>query len=305
MGGIVLKINENDLVMQSVFGQISNPVIGKNPYRISARGRPMVLPGVGGITYNVKVGDKAVGWVADHVEPGVSVKCKDKEMGSAEITNFGLNVLACIGNKALVISGDAKGEFGQVTGKHGGIEHVLIDFDDDILDKLAIGDKVQIKAWGLGLRFIDHPEVEIRNISPDGLKSIPIETGDGKLKVPVTHVVPASIMGSGLGHQHVHSGDYDIQMFDNEIVRSLGLEDIRLGDLVTIENADHTFGRIYQTGAVSVGVVVHTDCVTSGHGPGVTTIFTSSSGHIVPRITESANIGRYLGIGRYRKSGKK
>jgi hypothetical protein len=193
---------------------------------------------------------------------------------------------------------------GYVTGKHGGIEHVLIDFEDETTGKLAIGDKVQIKAWGLGLKLEDYPKIRVVNISPDCLRSIPLEAEkDGKLKIPVTHVVPASIMGSGLGSSHVYSGDYDIQMFDKETVRRHGLENLKLGDLVAIENADHTFGRIYQTGAISVGVVVHTDCVLSGHGPGVTTIFTSSSGNIEPEITENSNIGFYLNIGRFRKSG--
>jgi hypothetical protein len=287
--------------MQSVFGQVTNPIIGKNPYQISARGVPLVLPGVGGITYNVKVGDRAVGWVADHVEPGVSVRCREKEMGSSDISNFGLNILACIGNEAQVISGDAKGEVGRVTGKHGGIEHVLVDFADPVLDKLVIGDKIQIKAWGLGLRLLEHPDVQVRNLSPDCLDKIPIASSKGKLQIPVTHVIPASIMGSGLGARHVHSGDYDIQMFDEKVVQAHGLEDLRLGDIVAIENADHTFGRIYQTGAMSVGVVVHTDCVTSGHGPGVTSIFTSTTGEIEPIVTENANIGVYLNIGRHRK----
>ncbi len=300
----MLKINERYLVVQSVVGQISNPTSPKNPYRVSSKGEALVLPGVGGITYNVKVGDSAVGWVADHVEPGVSLKNKDKEMGSEDMSNFGLNISACIGNEARVISGDAKGETGCVTGKHGGIEHVLVDFEDEAIERLSIGDRIQIKAWGLGLRLEDYPGIRAVNISPDCLKSIPVvEEKGGRLRVPVTHIVPASIMGSGLGSPHVYSGDYDIQMFDGETIRKYGLEDLKLGDLVAIENADHTFGRVYQTGAVSVGVVVHTDCVLSGHGPGVTTIFTSPNGSIEPEISENSNIGFYLGIGRFRKSG--
>ncbi len=297
----MLNINESDLVRQSVLGRISNPVSAGNPYKISSEGEPMVLPGVGGITYNVKVGDKAAGWVADHVEPGVSIKSRDKEMGSDDLSNNGLNILACIGNEARVISGDARGKTGRVTGKHGGIEHVLVDFADEVLDSMAIGDKIHIKAFGLGLRFIDHPGIRITNLDPDLLKAIPLAMEDGKMNVPVTHVVPAAIMGSGLGSTHVYSGDYDIQMFDEKTVGACGLDDLRLGDLVAIEGADHTFGRIYLTDAMSVGVVVHSDCVLSGHGPGVTTVFTSSSGQIRPVVTADANVGFYLGIGRYRK----
>jgi hypothetical protein len=296
----MVKINEDDLVLQSVMGQISNPLSPKNPYRIRADGRPVVLPGVGGITYNVKVGDRAVGWAADHVEPGVSVKSREKEMGSDDLANGGLNVVACIGNEARVISGDAKGGIGRVTGKHGGIEHVLVDFPDETLERLAIGDRILIRGWGLGMRLEDCPEIRVMNLSPDLFRRLPLEPGAGGLRVPVTHVVPAAIMGSGLGAQHVFSGDYDIQMFDRETVERHGLKDLRLGDLVAISDADHSFGRIYRTGAVSVGVIVHTDCVSSGHGPGVTTILTSSTGRIEPVLTEEANIARYLGIGRFR-----
>jgi hypothetical protein len=297
----LLAINKDDLVIQSVMGQVTNPVSAKNPYLVSSTGQPLVLPGIGGITYNVKVGDKAVGWAADHIEPGVSVKSRETEMGSTDISNYGLNLLACIGNEARVISGDAKGEAGCVTGKHGGIEHVLIDFDDDVLDRLAIGDKVQIRGWGLGLRLLDYSEIKVANVSPDVLKRLPIEESQGKLRVPVTHVLPAAIMGSGLGAMHVYRGDYDIQMFDEETVKRHGLESLRLGDLVAITDADHSYGRTFRTGAVSIGILVHTDCVTSGHGPGVTTVFTSPTGRIEPVVSENANIAYYLRIGRFRE----
>jgi hypothetical protein len=69
---------------------------------------------------------------------------------------------------------------------------------------------------------------------------------------------------------------------------------LRLGDLVAIIDADHSFGRIYRQGAVSVGVVVHTNCVTAGHGPGVTTLMTSSDGKIVPQLDKNANIASLL-----------
>ena len=78
------------------------------------------------------------------------------------------------------------------------------------------------------------------------------------------------------------------------IVEQYGLESLRLGDLVAIIDADHSFGRIYRQGAVSVGMVVHTNCVTAGHGPGVTTLMTSPDGKIVPQINPKANIASLL-----------
>ena len=114
------------------------------------------------------------------------------------------------------------------------------------------------------------------------------------LEVSVTHIVPAAIMGSGLGANQVNSGDYDIQLFDERVVEQYELERLRLGDLVAIIDADHSFGRIYRQGAVSVGVVIHTNCVTAGHGPGVTTLMTSSDGKIIPQIEREANIASLL-----------
>jgi hypothetical protein len=196
----------------------------------------------------------------------------------------------------VVVEGDAKSAKGTVTGKHGGIEHVLVDFSKETLENLVIGNKMMVKAFGVGLKLLDFPEVKIMNMDPEFLKKIELEEKDGKLEVPVTHNVPAAIMGSGLGADQVYSGDYDIQLFDDETKAKYGLDDLRLGDLVAILDADHSFGRIYKGGAVSVGIVVHSDCVISGHGPGVTTLFTSTTGMIAPRIDPQANIASILNL---------
>ena len=133
----MIKTNEKKLVMQSVVGQISSPTFASTPYVISADGTPLVLPSVGGITYNVRVGDPAIGWAADHVEPGVSISNTEKSIGSWS-PNAGLNTLACAGNEVKIVSGDAKGTKGVVTGKHGGIEHV---YQDNSLSALILSHK--------------------------------------------------------------------------------------------------------------------------------------------------------------------
>jgi hypothetical protein len=245
---------------------------------------------VGGITYNLRVGDPACGWEADHVEPCVSAENKEAGGGA----NAAFNVLSCVGNEAIVANGDAKGSKGVVTGKHGGIEHVLVDFQPETLEKLMLGDKILVKAFGVGLKLTDFPGIKIMNMDPCFLEALkPVPKGN-KLEVRVTHLVPAAIMGSGLGANQTESGDYDIQLFDEKVIEQYGLEDLKLGDLVAIIDADHSFGRIYRQGAVSVGIVVHTNCVTAGHGPGVTSLMTSSSGKITPRIDAKANIAFLL-----------
>ena len=59
-------------------GEIASPTI-RSVYNVSATGKPLVLPGVGGITYNLRVGDPACGWEADHVEPCVSAENKEND----------------------------------------------------------------------------------------------------------------------------------------------------------------------------------------------------------------------------------
>jgi hypothetical protein len=289
----MLTTNAEKLIKISVMGEIASPTI-RSVYTVSATGQPQVLPSVGGITYNLRVGDLACGWEADHVEPGVSAENKENDARSGVAANTAFNVLSCVGNEAIVVNGDGKGARGVVTGKHGGIEHVLIDFPSGILDKLVLGDKILVKAFGTGLRLVDFPEIKVFNMDPALLAAWNPQTKEDKLLVPVTHVVPAAVMGSGLGANQVNSGDYDIQMFDKAVVDQYELETLRLGDLVAIVDADHSFGRIYRQGAVSVGVVIHSNCVTAGHGPGVTTLMTSPSGKIVPLVNREANVASLL-----------
>jgi hypothetical protein len=294
----MLKTNEEKLVKISVVGEVVSPVFGRDVYRITAQGQPVVLPGVGGITYNIRVGDSACGWKADHVEPGVSVENKENDPRFGQGANAAFNVLSCVGNEAKIITGEAKGAKGVVTGKHGGIEHILVDVQPEIMDKLVIGDKFLIKAFGVGLELLNAPAITVMNLDPAFLKAMKPKLKDGKLEVPVTHMVPAATMGSGLGANQTYSGDYDIQLFDEKITKQFALDDIRLGDIVAIIDADHTFGRIYKQGAISVGIVVHTNCVIAGHGPGVTTLFTSSAGKIIPTIDKRANIASILKLRR-------
>jgi len=293
----MLKTNASKLVMLSVQGQITPP-LRRTAYGVDREGVPFVLPGTGGITYNVKVGDPAFGWVGDHVEPGVSTAASIEERSGSR--NQAYNTLACVGNEAVVISGDAKGARGVVTGKHGGIEHVLIDFAQEDLEKMAIEDKMLIKAYGLGLQLVDYPGISVRNLDPHVLLKLDLTEEDGRLIVPVAAVIPARLMGSGIGASSTASGDYDITTTDQEEIKALGINELRLGDLVALEDTDNRFGRSYRKGALSVGVVVHSDCLAAGHGPGVTTLFTSIDGSLGFRLDPEANIGRILGIGIYR-----
>lgn len=282
----MIKTNKEKLVEISVRGEII-PARAWLP-QISHRGEPLFLPSTGGITYNVKIGDSAFGLVGDHIEPGVTIRAKDEGENSA------LNSLACIGNTVIVTTGDAKGEKGFVTGKHGGVEHVLVYFPQPVLEKLNIGDQILIRAKGQGLKIMGWDDVFIFNLDPVLLEKLGIEEKDGKLLVPVVAEVPAHLMGSGIGSTQVFRGDYDIMTADGKELETYGLQDLKLGDFVLLRDCDNIYGRGFLRGATSVGVVIHSDCVLAGHGPGVTIILSNKMGKIEGKIDKEANLANYL-----------
>lgn len=170
----------------------------------------------------------------------------------------------------------------------------MIDFSDETLEKLVVGDKIQVKGWGVGLAIDEFPNILCTGLDPDLFATWITETRDGKLVVPVAKCAPAAIMGSGLGRDNVFRGDYDITLFDPKIVEEYGLDDLRFGDFVAILDADATYGRHYYTGAVSIGIIAHSDSYISGHGPGVTGLLTSRTGEILPVNDDGANIATVL-----------
>ena len=285
-----MTTNRSRLVAQVLTGQAAPPQLGPGLYDVGADGVPRILPTVGGITLNVRVGDGAFAFEADHIEPAVSVRHPDDKV------NVSFCTFACIGNVATVAGGEAKGERGVVTGKHGGVEHVLVDFPERVMERMQIGDTISIRAVGVGLAIEDAGDVKVFNCDPDLFDKLGVERRGERFAVRVARIVPARVMGSGLGRQTVARGDYDIQCFDEATVREYGLDELRLGDLVAIVDADNSFGRIYRQGAVTVAVVSHGASHIAGHGPGVTTLMTSASGAIEALADARANLATILGL---------
>lgn len=286
-----LRDNREKLVIQSVMGRIHHPTVNSSgTLKTCHDGIARVLPSVGGITYNVKLGDCVFDKVCDHVEPGVSMSNpNDRENGA-------LVMLACIGNEAKVVSGEAKGAKGFVTGFHGGIEHTLLWFSAEDMENMLPEDRILIKSYGQGLSLIDYPEIMLTGIDPALLDKLGITERDGKIVVPVAGIIPSYLMGAGQGMGSGHTGDFDLMTADwNEIVKN-GLDKLRYGDIVLLENCDNSYGRGYLTGAVSVGVVVHSDCTIMGHGPGISTIMTCKKPLIEGVLDKGANLADYMGV---------
>jgi hypothetical protein len=243
-----------------------------------------------GIIYNARPGCAAFGWAADHLEPAVCVHASDPQ------EDYALHYLANIGNDAVVISGEAKGARGIVTGEHA---RFIIDFAPEDMDRMCPGDRVQILAWGTGMRLLDYPHIGVWKLDPRLLDRMGIEpAGTGVLRVPVTHIIPSRIMGSGweLNPEYV---DQDICSNDPATVREFGLERLRTGDVVAVTDADHAVGRAYRKGAVTIGVINHGNSWQLGHGPGCMTVLTCSTPHLEPVLHPDANVARYLECGAF------
>jgi hypothetical protein len=204
---------------------------------------------------------------------------------------------ACAGNEAKIISGRAKNSTGYAIGHHGGSEHVIVEFPRSVKEKLTYDDKIIIRGRGQGLKLIDYPDIALFNLDPDLLKRMKIEETAGKLRVPVTTIVPAACMGSGVGSTQPGTGDYDIMTSDPDTLAHHNLDKIRFGDFVALTDHDNRYGRTYRRGAVTIGIVVHSDCLLAGHGPGVTTLMTCATPLIEPLIDAEANIADILGHG--------
>ena len=290
----MLKTNEKSIVEFLLQCQPGPPKTSGN-WSVDHDGAPFLLPAYGGITVNIQVGDPAFGWAGDHVEPGES--CTADTQKPFEHPNVSLQVYACAGNLAKVVKGEAKGATGHVIGHHGGSEHVIVDFSRDVKEALTYDDKIIIHAKGQGLQLVDYPEILLYNLDPVLLHEMKIEAANGKLRVPVTTMVPAACMGSGISSTRVFKGDYDIVTSDPASVEEYGLDKIRFGDFVALLDHDNRYGRAYRQGAVTIGIVIHSDCRNAGHGPGVTTLMTCKTSLIEPVIDPQANVADLRGIG--------
>lgn len=286
----VLKTNKDKLIATAVEAVVQPT--GSRGYSTTYEGKPKISVGMASINYSVSLGDPAYGWAsADHVEPDVTIQGRDRPRAS----DCAIAILACIGNEARVISGEAKGAKGYYIGRHAGSDD-LTWFPKDVLDKLALNDRIQVIARGVGLKIDGFEDVRVNKLSPELLENMGITVERGRLVVPIVMAVPGYLMGSGIGGNFLEPGDYDIQTTCPETVEALGLKKLRLGDVVAIENHYDYYGRGRYEGAVTIGVVIHGWSDYAGHGPGVNPVLSALPGKINTRIDPDANTAYYLGI---------
>lgn len=285
-----IRTNKDELLTVAVEGVVQ-PASARD-YSVTYDGKPKLGVGMASINYNVTYGDPTYGWAeADHIEPDVTIQGRDR----TSPMETALAILACIGNEAIVVSGEAKGGKGVYIGRHAGADD-KVWFPPDVRDKLAINDRVMVKARGVGLKIVGFEDVRVNKISPEALEKIGIVVEGNQLVVPVVAEVPGYLMGSGIGGGFLETVDYDIQTTCPEAVEKFNLRKLQLGDLVAIRDHYDYYGRGRYEGAITIGVIIHGFSDYAGHGPGVNPILSAKPGRIKTKIDPQANMARLLGL---------
>ncbi len=286
-----IQTNAADLVTVSVLGLVANPSLSglpAEPYRLDSDGKAFLWPTFGGIVYNVTVGDSAFGWAGDCIHPSVSIAHPDANK------NRGLNVFACVGNEAMITSGAAKGARGIVTGKSGRFsDQVIIHFDVETRRKIAVDDQILVKSEGVGMTVPDCPDVAFKSLSPTLFDALPKRLEDGALKIGVCGTVPPHFVGAGAGLTS-EGGSLHIQSTDRAELAKHGLDKLRLGDVVAIQDTDSRYNHGYLRGAMSIGIVGQTDGPRAGYGPGMTIVMTAPAGQLGSFDAPGTNIADIL-----------
>jgi hypothetical protein len=293
----MIKTNLEKLVDLAVSGTAGHPAACDSGERTAFDGGSFVPVGFSGINFTVRVGDSAFDWPGAHeVEPGVAVK------NACDGANEGLATLACVGNEAVLVEAKMEGKDAKLKGTPGIVTgkvsagRVLVYFPKRVVERITVGDQIQIRASGMGLQLLDYPDVRVMNLGPRLLKALNPSEKSGKVRIPVAKVIPGKLMGNGIGCANAWTGDYDIQSTSPEAVKEFSLDQLRLGDLVAIADHDCTHGPRWQQGATTVAVVVHGASRKSGHGPGVNVLITSPKATIEPIITRKANLAELMGL---------
>ena len=242
--------------------------------------------------YNVSVGDRAFGWAADCIHPGISIHQADDNR------NRGLNVFACVGNRARVMSGGAAGATGVVTGKSGRFsEQVIVHLPREVRSRIAVGDQLLVRAEGAGMILTSHPDVSLKGISPELLGALEAKEVGGQVSFGVVAQIPPHLAGAGLGLTS-EGGSLHIQSTDRALLAELGLDRLRLGDLVAFEDTDSRYNHGHLRGARAIGVVCATDGPRAGYGPGVAILMTAPAGQLGSFEAPDANLADLLDLER-------
>ncbi|MFN8622650.1 MAG: DUF4438 domain-containing protein [Chloroflexota bacterium] len=277
------------LVRVAVAGQVAPARLGHDLPWTDVDGRPVVLPGNGGVAIGVHAGDPVDRWAGDHLMVGATIE--DPE-GNPAVAGP-LHQLACLGDRVRLGDGTL---LGVVAGKRGGLapgflppQLVSVEAPDERLATLLPGVRVVLEAVGRGLSLSDHPDIGVLNLSPALLDRVPLALRDGALVARVRATVPARAMGPGMGQ--------DPWIGDIEIADPTALSPavaLAYGDLVAICDLDGRVSRYRRPGHVAIGAVAHGPSPAAGHGVGLTVILSGPSAALSVELDDDASLASAL-----------
>lgn len=248
---------------------------------VSPAGLAEVLPGQGGVLTSVQLGDAATGWCSDHLEVGASVRHPEQAADQA------LQILACIGNQAVVLDGPAATARGIVAGKHGAL---MVAFPSGVLALVGPGDRVAVEAFGAGLRLAGEDRVVLHSCDPALLEWLLDGTDpDGRLRVRIAAIFGREAAAAGLGMPASRFNlDLDPALARDPVTGSAA--DLRIGDVVAVADQDHRRGRRFRAGWLAVGVLCHGRSAAGGHGVGMATLLTAPADRLSLAGDSAANL---------------
>jgi hypothetical protein len=161
---------------------------------------------------------------------------------------------------------------------------------------VTTGDAVTVTAIGQGLVLPGHPGIVVKNCAPGLLAAMPGGTRpDGRLEVHVAARIPAEAVGAGAGMVSEYANTDLMGAYaglGDDL--SLGLEGLRIGDLVAVADADHRFGRGYRPGFLTIGVISTGQCMLFGHGPGPSSLMSGPAEAFALVDDPDANLASWL-----------
>jgi hypothetical protein len=251
---------------------------------VAPDGRLDVLPGQGGVVMGIRLGDIALNWRGDHVEPGVSLAHADVSVNRA------IQILSCVGNPVEVADGPARGARGLVYGKHGA---VLAALPQDKLALVAPGDRIVVEACGAGLALEDAPELTCLSLSPDlALRWLGGPDDKGRIRVRIAAELPPEAAAAGIG---MPSQRFNMDLHSDQPPMAEACRLLRFGDLVAVHDQDHRFGRRFRRGWIAVGVISHGRTIAGGHGLGFMTLLTGPAERLRLVVSDDANVAKLMG----------
>jgi len=280
-------INDGELLRTALVGDVTSPVLGVNPYDVTADGVPFVPVGAGGICYTVAAGSPAAGWAADQVEPGASIANPDAAANEALLLH------ACVGNGVAVRTGAAAGTRGVVTGKHEAFhayKHVLVHLERDALEAVVPGDRFVVHAMGRGMNVPELPELTCHSLGPELWAAWSPELVNERLRALVTRVLAPEVVGMGSGRV---SGATSVALQSGA---DAALDGLRIGDLVAVRDWDATYYTGYHEDRVTIGVVATGDSPVLGNGAATTILLSGPATAFDLVADEGANLARLLDL---------